>query len=89
MMGTVKTMTATEASRHFSDLLDAVERGETVTIVRGNRPVAEIAPAHPRTGAGLRAALADTAPPDEEFSRHIAEAVALLRSEVSDPWADA
>lgn len=85
----VKTITATEASRHFSDLLDAVERGETVTIVRGNRPVAEIAPAHPRTGAGLRAALADTAPPDEEFSRHIAEAVALLRSEVSDPWADA
>ena len=87
--GLVKTMTATEASRHFSDLLDAVERGETVTIVRGNRPVAEIAPAHPRTGAGLRAALADTAPPDEEFSRHIAEAVALLRSEVSDSWADA
>jgi antitoxin (DNA-binding transcriptional repressor) of toxin-antitoxin stability system len=69
--------------------VDAVERGETVTIVRGNRPVAEIAPAYPRTGAGLPAALADTAPPDEEFSRHIAEAVALLRSEVSDAWADA
>jgi hypothetical protein len=28
-------------------------------------------------------------PPDETFSRHIAEAVALLRSEVMDPWADA
>lgn len=41
-------MTATEASRHFSDLLDAVERGETVTIVRGNRPVAEIGPAYER-----------------------------------------
>jgi prevent-host-death family protein len=85
----MKTMTATEASRHFSDLLDAVERGETITIVRGNHPVAEIGPAQRRTGAGLRAALADVPPPDEEFSRHIAEAVALLRSEVNDPWADA
>src|SRR5580704_6928062 len=55
----MKTMTATEASRHFSDLLDAVERGETITIVRGNHPVAEIGPAHRRTGADLRAALAD------------------------------
>lgn len=85
----MKTMTATEASRHFSDLLDAVERGETITIVRGNHPVAEIGPAQRRTGAGLRAALADVPPPDEEFGRHIAEAVALLRSEVNDPWADA
>src|SRR2546430_1192525 len=41
----MKTMTATEASRHFSDLLDAVERGETITIVRGSHPVAEIGPA--------------------------------------------
>lgn len=82
-------MTATEASRHFSDLLDAAERGETIMIVRGSRPVAEIGPAHRRTGADLRSALADIPPPDEEFGRHIAEAIALLRSEVSDPWADA
>ena len=27
---TRRTMTATEASRNFSDLLDAIERGETV-----------------------------------------------------------
>jgi len=47
-------MTATEASRHFSDLLDAVERGETITIVRGSHPVAEIGPARRRTGADLR-----------------------------------
>jgi prevent-host-death family protein len=87
--GLVKTMTATEASRHFSDLLDAVERGETIMIVRGSHPVAEIGPAHARTGTDLRSALADIPPPDAEFSRHIAEAVALLRSEVNDPWADA
>jgi prevent-host-death family protein len=85
----MKTMTATEASRHFSDLLDAVERGETITIVRGSRPVAEIGPAHRRTGADLRSALEDVPPPDDEFGRSIAEAVAMLSSEVRDPWADA
>ncbi len=85
----MKTMTATEASRHFSHLLDAVERGETITNVSGSHPVAEIGPAHRRTGADLRAALADVPPPDEEFGRDIAEAVALVNSEVRDPWADA
>jgi prevent-host-death family protein len=85
----MKTMTATEASRHFSDLLDAVERGETITILRGSRPVAEIGPAHRRTGADLRAALADVSPPDDAFSRDIAAAIAMLDSELSDPWAGA
>lgn len=82
-------MTATEASRHFSDLLDAVERGETITIVRGNHPVAEIGPAHRRTGADLRAALSGIAPPDEDFASDIAAALALVSSEVHDPWGDA
>lgn len=85
----MRVMTATEASRHFSDLLDAVEHGETVTIMRGNHPVAEIGPAHRRTGADLRAALAGMTPPDEDFVRNIAAALSLVNSEVRDPWADA
>jgi prevent-host-death family protein len=85
----MRTMTATEASRHFSDLLDAVERGERVTIVRGNRPVAEIGPAHRRTGADLRAALEGTTPPDEAFAQSISAALSMVTSEVPDPWADA
>ena len=91
--GTCRCATSCAAGRsrerHFSGLLDAVERGETITIVRGSHPVAEIGPAHRRTGADLRAALADVPPPDDEFGRNIAEAVALLNSEVHDPWADA
>lgn len=79
-------MTATEASRHFSELLDAVERGESVLIVRGNHPVAEIGPAHRRTGADLRAALEGTAPPDDAFARNISAALAMVTSEVPDPW---
>lgn len=85
----MRVVTATEASRHFSDLLDAVERGETVTIMRGSHPVAEIGPARRRTGADLRAALADTTAPDDAFARSIAEAMSMVTSEVTDPWADA
>jgi prevent-host-death family protein len=85
----MRTMTATEASRHFSDLLDAVEHGERVIIVRGNHPVAEIGPAHRRTGADLRAALDGTTPPDEAFASDIAAALALVASEAPDPWAGA
>ncbi|MFD0744376.1 type II toxin-antitoxin system Phd/YefM family antitoxin [Phytohabitans flavus] len=80
-------MTATEASRRFSDLLDAIERGETITITRGNHPVAEIRPARRRTGADLRAALADIPPPDDRFADDIADALGLLTTEGNDPWA--
>jgi prevent-host-death family protein len=85
----MRTVTATEASRHFSDLLDAVERGETVTVMRGSHPVAEIGPARRRTGADLRAALRDTTPPDDTFATSISAAMSMVTSEVADPWADA
>ena len=84
----MRTVTATEASRHFSDLLDAVERGETVTIVRGSHPVAEIGPARRRTGADLRAALTGTVPPDDAFASSISEAMSMVTSEADDQWAD-
>ncbi len=85
----MRTMTATEASRKFSDLLDAIERGETVTITRGHHAIAEIGPARHRTGADLRVALAEIPPPDDRFVDDIADASALLAAEGSDPWADA
>jgi antitoxin (DNA-binding transcriptional repressor) of toxin-antitoxin stability system len=85
----VRTMTATEASRNFSDLLDAIERGETVTITRGHHVVAEIRPARRRTGADLRAALENIPPPDDRFADDIAGALALISSEGTDPWAGA
>ena len=40
-------ISATEASKRFADMLDAVEhRGETFTVVRRGRAIATIAPAH-------------------------------------------
>lgn len=82
-------MTATEASRRFSDLLDAIEAGDTVTVTRGNRPVAEIRPAPRRTGRDLRAALAEVSSPDAGFAADIADAVGNLTHEEADPWAGA
>lgn len=81
-------MTATDASRNFSDLLDAIEQGETVTITRGSKVVAEIGPARRRTGADLRVAPAGIPAPDDRFVEDIASAVALLETERGDPWAD-
>ena len=36
----MRVMTASEASRNFSALLDAIERGETVAVSRGGKRIA-------------------------------------------------
>jgi prevent-host-death family protein len=84
-------MTATEASRNFSDLLDLVEAGETVRITRGSEMIAEVAPARRRTGADLERALAAAKLPplDDDIERDIADTLALVTNEGSDPWAGA
>jgi antitoxin (DNA-binding transcriptional repressor) of toxin-antitoxin stability system len=90
-------MTATEASRGFSDLLDAVERGETVQVTRGGRVIAEIRPVVRRTGRDLRLALEAREARGEpglteedaaEMLRVIEETRALLRPYGGDPWRD-
>ncbi len=47
---------AFEAKTHLSRLLDAVERGETITITKRNRPVARLVP--PESSDRKRAAAA-------------------------------
>lgn len=84
----MRTLTATEASRRFSDLLDAVERGESVAITRGNRRIAEIGPAHSSTGRALREAIESLEPLDDAFEADVDAARKLLRDEWIDPWAD-
>lgn len=84
----MRTISAAEASRRFSELLDAIEAGDTVTVTRNDRPVAEIRPARRWTGSDLRAALAETTPPDEHFAEQIAEAVGKLKHDETDPWVD-
>lgn len=85
----MRTISATEASRRFSDLLDAIEAGETVTVTRGGKSIAEIRPAPRRRGRDLRAALARIPAPDEKFVTDVNEAMASITQEVPDPWGDA
>ena len=48
-------VSATEASRHFAELLDGVEhRGDQYTIVRRGRVVAMLAPAQSVSGASAK-----------------------------------
>jgi prevent-host-death family protein len=51
----MRTMTVTEAARHFSDLISRVHyRGESALLVKGGKPMAKVLPARkPRTGREL------------------------------------
>lgn len=69
-------MTATEASRGFSELMDRVADGETVLVTRGGRPVARIEPAGSATwisGQAFLALLASLPPLDEDFQSDLEE----------------
>jgi prevent-host-death family protein len=63
------SVSATEAARRFSDLLDAVEhRGESFLISRKGRAVAVVSPARPRSGKELKQFLRRH-PPDEGWGK--------------------
>ena len=87
--GHVRTLTATEASRQFSTLLDSIEAGDVVVVTRGNRPIAEIRPVTRRIGRDLRTALEEIPPPDEKFIADVTDAMNFLAPERTDPWEDA
>jgi prevent-host-death family protein len=48
---------ASEAKAHLSELLDEVERGETIVITRRGRAIARIVPEIERRGAEIRTAI--------------------------------
>jgi prevent-host-death family protein len=85
----VSQISATEASKRFADVLDAVEhRGETFTVVRRGRIVATIAPARNGTGADLRRILAEH-PPDDQWADDLRDLRRLAgEAPVNDPWND-
>jgi antitoxin (DNA-binding transcriptional repressor) of toxin-antitoxin stability system len=87
----MKTMTATEVSRHFSRVLDTLERGEEeIVVLRGRHPVARMVPGAPRMTAlealgDLYRTLDDAE--GEAWLEDMAGADRRLRREVRDPWA--
>lgn len=50
----MREISASEASRNFSAVLDSAEQGETIVVTRAGRRVALITPAPRANGAALR-----------------------------------
>jgi len=66
-------VTATEAARSFSELLDAVEHdGRSFTIVRHGRVVAHLEPATGGRGSAAKQILR-TNVPDQEWAKQLAD----------------
>ena len=82
-------ISATEASKRFADMLDAVEhRGETFTVIRRGRAIATVAPAHRTTLGELREFLTAN-PPDPEWQRDLEDLRRFVGpAPTADPWSD-
>jgi prevent-host-death family protein len=83
----MSSMTATEAARSFSDVLNRVAAGEEVEVTRSGAPVAVIAPPRARliSASRFRELIATAPSPDENFG----DELRMLRESAGppgDPW---
>jgi antitoxin (DNA-binding transcriptional repressor) of toxin-antitoxin stability system len=68
----MRRLTATEAARRFSDVLDQVEHdGETFLVERHGRVIASVAPAAAASGRSVKALLR-AQPVDERWAQDLA-----------------
>jgi prevent-host-death family protein len=85
-------ISATEASRKFSEILNRTRyAGETFIVERNGEPVAEIRPAKRRAVSGeeVMERIRNAPPVDDAFHEDMAAIMAESRSEISpDPWED-
>ena len=87
----MRTVTATEAARNFSRVLDLLEHeSEEIVVLRNNQPVAKLVPGAPRMTA--LEALGDLyrTLPDAEGKAWMDAAGRMdrrMRKQVRDPWA--
>jgi prevent-host-death family protein len=79
----VARLTATDAARSFSEVLNRVAAGEEIEIVRNGAAVAVISPPKSRllSADRFRALMASAPPVDDEF----AEEMRALRASVGPP----
>lgn len=86
----MREMTASEASRSFSAVLDSAEHGETIVVTRAGRRVALISPAPRANGAALREVFERwRANPalDDTFAAQVRDAREAASAELdTDPW---
>jgi prevent-host-death family protein len=84
----VKQLSATDAARRFSDVLDSVEsERESFVVVRHGRPVATIGPAFAGTGRAVKEALGAHRP-DPEWASELRELREWVGSAETDRWRD-
>lgn len=88
----MRELSASEASRTFSAVLDSAEHGETIVVTRSGRRVALIVPAPAANGAALREVFrrwGGNPALDDTFASHVAAAAeAVSTEEDTDPWRD-
>lgn len=88
----MREMSASEASRHFSAVLDAAEHGDTIVVTRAGRRVALIVPAPRANGAALREVFGrwqGNAALDDTVAANVAAAREAASTELdADPWRD-
>jgi prevent-host-death family protein len=83
----MRSVSATEAARRFSEVLDAVEAdGESFLVVRRGRPVARIEPATGQQGRAIKSLLR-TAPRDSAWLADLRDTRASTQLE-ERPWRD-
>ncbi len=83
----MKDLSATEAARHFSQVLDSVEhRHESFRIVRGGRPIARLMPVGQANGKQVVDFL-NAHPPDPDWTTDLEPLRALLNGE-RPSWPD-
>lgn len=85
-------MSASDASRNFSAVLDEAERGETIVVTRSGRKVAMITPAPRANGRALREVFRqwrDNPVDDDEFAANVAGIRGAVSTDLDeDPWRD-
>lgn len=83
----MRSLTATEAARRFSEVLDAVvDRGESFVVMRRGRAVARIGPAASAQGAHVKALLRGR-PPDDAWTEELRELRSLVEAR-ERAWSD-
>jgi prevent-host-death family protein len=80
-------MTATDAARRFSDVLNRVADGEEIEITRSGAPVAVISPPKGKliSGARFRELIATAPAPDPGFAQDVHGARESVAAP-EDPW---
>ncbi|UUY04277.1 type II toxin-antitoxin system prevent-host-death family antitoxin [Svornostia abyssi] len=80
-------LTATEASRGFSDVLGRVAAGEEIEVTRAGTPVAVIGPPRRQliTAERFRELLASAPRPDDDFAADLRTARRSV-APAGDPW---